>query len=207
MNAQMTVLAERTDLNGFQISKSLNFSTKSAETRQLKHNSSPDYRRIRVYFKSSKQYWKERNRRKQILELSNKSLSFGKIAKRIGVNQKTVYRDMQKLERYMKSQINRKAYLFQQEQRRQLEESSGLSIAERYKALSNLMFRARRLSKKEEYERHNKTIVIDLDNLTPDGYPRVLMDKPSSPFKTPYNINFIASKDGKPRILGGIQIG
>jgi DNA-binding CsgD family transcriptional regulator len=207
MNALVTALAERSDLNGFQMKEPLNFDRESAQLRQLKRNRTPDYRRIHVYSKSSKQYWKERGRRKQILELLNEGLSFGEIAKRLGVNQKTVHRDMQKLERYVKGQISRKAYLLEQEQRKQLEESSGLSLAERYKALSNLMFRARKLSKKEEYERHNKTIVIDLDNLTPDGYPRVLMAKPSSPFKTPYKINFIASKDGKPQIIGGIQIG
>jgi len=208
MNAEMAVSVERNDLNGFQMEQTHHFDTESAQTRQLKRKRAPNYRRIRVYSKSSKQYWKERNRRKQVLELFNEGLSFGQIAERLDVNRRTVRRDIQKLERYMKGQINRETYLLQQEQRKQLEESvSGLSLEERFKALTNLMFRARKLSKKEEYERHNKTIVIDLDNLTPDGYPRVLMDKPSSPFKTPYNINFIGSKDGKPRIIGGIQIG
>lgn len=207
MNAEMAVLQERNDLNGFQMKETPSFDRESTQPRQLKRKRTPDYRRIHVYSKSSKQYWKERDRRKQILELFNEGLSFGEIAERLGVNRRTVRRDLQKLERYVKGQISRRAYLLEQEQRKQLEALSELSLVERYKALTNLMFRARKLSKKEEYERHNKTIVIDLDNLTPDGYPRVLMGKPSSPFKTPYNINFVASKDDKPRILGGIQIG
>jgi DNA-binding CsgD family transcriptional regulator len=208
MTEPTPVPAERSDLNGFQIKDLLDFDRISEETRRLKRKSIPDYRRISVYYKSSRQYWKERSRRKQVLQLLNGGLDIGEIARQLGVNQKTIYRDLRKLERYIRGQINRKKYLLQQEEQKILEESlpPALSPAERYKRLIKLLFRARKLSKREECQRHNITVFFDMDNLK-DGFPSILMEDKTSLFQTPYNITLAAKKEGQIHTLGRIRIG
>jgi transposase-like protein len=197
MTEPTPVPAERSDLNGFQIKDLLDFDRISEETRRLKRKSIPDYRRISVYYKSSRQYWKERSRRKQVLQLLNGGLDIGEIARQLGVNQKTIYRDLRKLERYI-----------QQEEQKILEESlpPALSPAERYKRLIKLLFRARKLSKREECQRHNITVFFDMDNLK-DGFPSILMEDKTSLFQTPYNITLAAKKEGQIHTLGRIRIG
>ena len=60
----------------------------------------PDYRRVHKYYKSSKKYWEERNRRKQVLELSRQGLTGREIAERLGICDRTVKRDMSRIKPY-----------------------------------------------------------------------------------------------------------
>ena len=143
----------------------------------------------------------------EALELAGQGLTLSQIAKEIGVSIKTVQRDLSKLERYVKGQINRRRYLLDQEHRRELESLSATSFLERSKMLSRLLFHTRKLGRKEEYKQHNKTIFLDLDNLSVDGFPRLVTKSVSSTFKTPYNMTFIAVKQGQHHLLGNLRIG
>lgn len=58
------------------------------------------YRRINVYSKSTSQYKRERARRKQVLELSDKGLTQHEISLQLGVSSKTVYRDLKRQRGY-----------------------------------------------------------------------------------------------------------
>jgi len=151
------------------------------------------------------QYQKERQRRRKALELVSQGLTLSQIAKEIGVSVKTVQRDLSKLERYVKGQVNRRRHLLDQERRRELESLSATSFLERSKMLSRLLFHTRKLSQKEEYEQHNKTIFLDMDNLSVDGFPRLFAKDVSSAFKTPYNMTFIAMKQGQHHLLGNLR--
>lgn len=150
------------------------FNTENAQSRRLKRRKTPNYRVINKYSKSTQQYWKERHRRKQVLQLYQEGKSTREIAKALGICSRTVTRDMKKLNSYLKGQINRKRHLLDQERRRELESLSAISLMERSKTLSCLLFHTKKLGQKEEFEQHNITIVLDMDNLTVDGFPNSL---------------------------------
>jgi DNA-binding CsgD family transcriptional regulator len=162
-------LAETSQNNGFQIKHMHSFSRENTKTRPIKRRKTPSYRRINIYSKSPLQYQKERQRRRKALELVSQGLTLSQIAKELGVGVKTVQRDLSKLERYVKGQVNQRRYLLDQERQRELKSLSTISLLERLKMLSRLLFRTRKLSKKEEYEQHNITIVFDMNDLTADG--------------------------------------
>jgi Fic family protein len=105
MSEELALLAERNDSNGFQVKETANFNRLIANRRQLRRKKIPDYRKINVYFKSSKQYWKERNRRKQTLKMFQEGKDLGEIARTLNVCNRTVLRDMKKLQVYITGKL------------------------------------------------------------------------------------------------------
>lgn len=91
---------------------------KMTQTRKIKRKKGPQYRQIDAYWKSREQYKKERQRRKQARELSRQGFNYTQIAEKLGVSEKTVYRDMKKLRPYILGQIRREWRLFDQEEQR-----------------------------------------------------------------------------------------
>jgi len=76
----------------------------------------PDHRRIKRYYKTSGQYWKEHNRRKQILcLLEKKKLNQRQIADRLGVSERTVKRDIAKIRPYQERKFRHQSRLLQKE--------------------------------------------------------------------------------------------
>jgi transposase len=75
-----------------------------------------DYRRIKRYYKTSGQYWKEHNRRKQILCLfEEENLNRRQIAKRLGVSERTIKRDIAKIRPYQECKFRHQSRLLQKE--------------------------------------------------------------------------------------------
>ncbi len=58
-----------------------------------------------------RQYQKERARRRKALKLLNQGFTLGQIAKQVNVDRRTVYRDLQRTERYAKTVITRNRVL------------------------------------------------------------------------------------------------
>jgi hypothetical protein len=143
------VKAESDATQSFQMEEPVKFDTKNALKSQVMRRNVPSYRVIRAYSKSTQQYQLERQRRRKRHGATvNKGLTFGQAARKLGVSTKTIQRDMAKLERYLKGQINRKHYLLEKEQRERLDALSTETLLERWRMLANLMFTTRKLSKK-----------------------------------------------------------
>jgi DNA-binding CsgD family transcriptional regulator len=183
------------------------FSEKTLETAQrklIKHRNRPDYRRINVYYKSPEQYWKERDRRKKTLELMKQGFTFWQIAKQLGVSRKTIYRDSQKVERYVKGQVNSKLLRYEQEKIKKCQqEVAELSIAERFKLITKLMVMGQRESKQRHYENHNFNILINLDDLTEAGLPSIVPEnlQAHSTLTLPWTLILVAIKNGERHVL------
>jgi transcriptional antiterminator len=154
---------------------------------------------------------RESNRRKQVIKLSHEGFTLQQIAKEIGCSYRTIRRDAEKLERYIKGQFNSYMEQLQREAREKLNrELEGLSMkdmSKRFMAITKLMFRTRKLSKREIEKQHNNTIFIDFDNPTLDGNPTIKIAYPHSTFKTPYNLSLVSVRSGKMKVVGGIKIG
>jgi transposase len=208
-------IQKRGDLNSFQRDVIHSFDTVLYSKRRLRRKNTPEYRRINRYFKSTSQYWKERNRRKQVYVLAQQGLTLKQIAEKIGCSYRTVRRDAVKLEPYVKAELERHFTRLHREQRErlsaELEASTNSDLLSRYKRITRLMclsMKARKLSQAEIEKQHNNMLFLDYDNLDGNGYPTVKIAYPGRAFKTPYNLSVIAVKDGKPqRVLGGIKIG
>ena len=168
----------------------------------------PDYRRVRKYYKSSKKYWEERNRRKQVLELSRQGLTGREIAKRLGVSDRTVKRDMSKIKPYYERLICSYWKKLEQDRKAEVEaQLEGKSLLEQSRLLGKMLAEQTRLLKHREYQRRQLKITIDLDELTL-GYP-TLKVCPQHPFSVRYpmliDIEFV--KDGTKQPAMGLRIG
>jgi hypothetical protein len=106
--------------------------------------------------------------------------------------------------RCMKGRIS--SELLQREQARmaQLEQSlAGLSMTERFTALTRLMVRAHKASKIKRFENHNFNILINIAYLV-DSLPSVVSEnrQAQDTLTLPWNLNFLAVKNGEKHILG-----
>lgn len=108
-------------LNSFQVRDNTEFS-------RVNDNNTPEYRRINTYTKSIEQYWKERNRRKKAWQLSGE-YTYKQIADKLGVSERTIQRDMNKLRRYYIGQYNKKRRAILDEQKKRVSaQLEGLSL-------------------------------------------------------------------------------
>ena len=108
--------SKRVDSSDFQQTENDGFSRVMDTERRVKKRNVPQYRLIRTYSKSTKQYWKERKRRKKARELSAQGFTYEQIAQELGVSLSTVKRDMKKLRSYILGQFRREMRLFHEEQ-------------------------------------------------------------------------------------------
>ena len=120
------------------------------------------YRRIRKYYKSTRQYKKERLRRKLCWLLTAKYKET-EIAEMLGISVRTVIRDMNKIKPYY-FRMSR-AYFNQMEQDRIKEmklKLEGKTIFEQINILTAVMLERRKLFKTREYRRHFQIITVDV---------------------------------------------
>jgi len=157
-------------------------------------------KRINRYFKSTKQYWKERNRRKQVKELRYfQFLSQEEIAAKLGINVSTVKRDLKKVERFVRGNLNRAKRLMDEKWHRDYEKAiEGLSLSEQFDYLSKLWEKYRKVYHSREYNRHVIKFFIDLDYIQHDGFPKIKMwPRHSKDLTAPYIFKFICIKNGE----------
>lgn len=191
---------------GFQSAETALFSTKTTQKRRLKRRNTPIYRLNRIYSKSVKQYQSERNRRRQVMKLSSEGKSTRAIAESLGVSTRTILRDKEKVTPYVIGQIRKGRHLLEEQQQRELDAATAkIPLEEYFKRLTDLMCKTRKLSKKEEYEQHNKTMTINLDD-TINGFPKISFSgsMDNSTVKFPYRLEFVFVKDGVSHDIGGI---
>jgi transcriptional antiterminator len=160
----------------------------------------PDYRRIKRYYKTSGQYWKERARRKQILcLLEEENLNQRQIAKRLGVSERTVKRDVAKIRPYQETKFRHQLRLLQKESDEKFEaELSGKTPLEQLKILSQKMAQRDKVLKMREYYHHQIYISIDLDKAV-NGYPeiRIWPQNTNASYRMPLTVNIRYVKNKK----------
>lgn len=146
-----------------------------------------------------------------MLKLTHEGYTLQQISEEIGCSYRTVRRDALKLRPYAKGQFNAHMAKLQREARerlnRELEGFSACDMSKRFMAITKLMFKTRKLSKREIEKQHNNIIFIDFDKSTLDGDPAIKIGYPHSTFKTPYNLSLVSVHNGKMKVLGGIEIG
>ncbi len=171
---ELTPLLKSSLTDGFQLCNNRTFSIQKDKKRPLKRKKGPEYRRINRYFKSVKQYKKERERRKQVLHMTVVEYRTQQyIADKLGVSVSTVKRDLKKLRPYITGQINRAIRAMQKERdeawQRRME---GLSLWEQFDVLSEEMDRYRQLWAQRDYRSHNHVVWIDLTQTDKYGVPK-----------------------------------
>lgn len=201
--------------NGFQLDKSETFSSIKAKKRRLKAKRTPEYRRINRYFKSTKQYKNERNRRKKILHLWLVEFRSQKeIADKLGVSVSTVKRDQKKLKRYVRGQNNRAIRIMRDERHRAFEQAmEGLSLRERFDYLSLQLERQKKLWQRRGYRGHYTIFHLDMTQADKYGIPKLTLYPRQTANKTlayPYKIRVVIKGSYAGRIfeadLGGFNI-
>ncbi len=206
MSTLIAPIQERGKNHGFQVQKPDEFSRVSERRKLVKHRYRPDYRKIRSYYKSPRQYQKERARRRKALALAGQGLGLAEVAKALGVSSRTVQRDLARVERYTKAQATRRRDLLEKQELKELEDVSAETLLKRFEVLTRLMRKTKKLGKEEEYEQHNTVFLINLDQLV-DGLPTAkVLQHPSRIFKTPHNISVILLKNGMVHNMGGVKI-
>ena len=146
---------------------------KSPQKRQLKAKEGPFYRRMNAYFKSRKQYKKERQRRKRVRQLSAKGFTYPQIANKLGVSEKTVYRDMKKIWPYILGQFRREWRQFDEEQQRRLNQAlDGKPPFQQWQILSHRMALLRRTFE-PYYRGHYTILLLDLTDTDKYGIPKL----------------------------------
>jgi DNA-binding CsgD family transcriptional regulator len=147
----------------FQQSENQGFSGVLDNSRRLKKQKGPEYRKINRYFKSKSQYWNERNRRKKCWELSGQGFTYKQIAEKLGVSEKTVQRDIKKIQPYY-SRLSRN-YFSRLEQERVDEFNAkldGKTLHQQFNILSKAMDEQLKFWKIREYRRHYQIISVDM---------------------------------------------
>ena len=155
--------AEIADLLRFQDKEIQDFSSDYCNSRSLKEQKGPQYRKINRYYKIKSQYWRERNRRKKCWKLSGQGYTYKLIADKLGVNEKTVQLDIKKIRPYY-FRLSRNYFRKLEEERRKEFDAKleGKTLHQRYKFLSEAMVEQRNLWKIREYRRHSQIISVDM---------------------------------------------
>jgi len=166
------------------------------------------YRKIDSYFKSIERYKVERARRKQIRVLAEQGLTRKQIAERLGLSERTVYRDLKKTEKYYRGKINRSFRKLGEARRRMFkDQAKGMPVHQQLKVLSKLNKAQGKQREKEERKARTLIFIINLDDLA-DGVPSIM---PSSKYGTfnlrkEITIKFLVQKDGKTEELGNYNL-
>jgi transposase len=174
--------------------------------KRVKGKSKADYRRVVVNFKSTKKYWQERSRRKQVVELFEQNLSITQVAAKLGVCERTVRRDLAKIEPFYK---RRASHLLNQLEEAKNLEFEALSPMKQLKFLElKIMERDKMFEQYErrEYCRHQLVVTFDLDDLS-GGVPKITsMPKEIFSIKSPFRIDFAFKKNGETTQIQGLVI-
>jgi transposase len=170
----------------------------------------PDYRRIKRYYKTSGQYWKERNRRKHILcLLDEENLNQRQIAKRLGVSERTVKRDVAKIRPYQERMFRHQLRLLQKEDDEKFEaDLAGKTPLEQLKILARKMAQRNKVLKMREYYHHQIYMSIDLDKAV-NGFPevRIWPQNSTATYRMPLTINCRYIKNKKTICIESMTLG
>lgn len=188
----------------FQVTKSEAFGGFRDSKRRLRGEIHPYYRLVNVYHKSTGQYWKERNRRKKVLSLHCKGLTYPEIAEELGISAKTVYRDLYKIRPYYTRLINNRIRKFHEGSRLRLQEKmAGMNLLQQADFMIDQIKLHNAICTVRKYIRHKIKVIINMDDMT-DGYPSIRPWPQSGPFPStlPLNFEFVVRKDGHDESLG-----
>lgn len=212
---ELASLLKRGLENGFQLDDNYKFSSVCDKKRRVKRRKGPSYRKINTYFKSTKQYQKERNRRKKVLHLWLVEFRSQKeIADKLGVSVSTVKRDQRKLRRYVRGQNNRAIRIMKEERHRAFEQAiEGLSLREQFDYLSLQLERQKKLWQRRGYRGHYTIFHLDMTQADKYGIPKLTLLPRQTANKTlayPYKIRVIIKGSYEGRIfeadIGGFDI-
>ena len=159
----------------------------------------PQYRKVKKYFKSSRRYALERNRRKLVLRLVETGLSQLEIAEKLDVSERTVRRDVAKVKPYQERMFRHQVRLLQKEFDEKFEaEFVGKTPLEQLRILSRKMTERSKLLKMREYYHHQIYVTIDVDKVV-YGFPeiRIWPQNTTSTYRMPLTVNFRYVKNKK----------
>lgn len=166
-------LAETSDFRSFHLSDMHRFSTISTVKDSFQQPSAPSYRVIRKNVKSINQYKKERNRRRQVWKLHCDGRTHPQIAEKLRISEKTVQRDIKKIWPYHLGQIRKQLRELEEKRRRQLmKELDGMTLTQRFQALTDTLIKQRKQQRGREYRRHLLKVFINVDE-GKNGIPRI----------------------------------
>ena len=206
--------SKRLDSSDFQQSENDAFSRGLDPKRRVKKRYVPQYRRIQTYCKSTKQYWKERNRRKKARELSAQGFTYEQIAEKLGVSLSTVKRDMKKLRPYILGQFRREMRLFHEEQQRKFrQQMDGMSLWQQYDFLHEQTQRYLAARYGRKYRGHYTIFYLDMTQPDEYGIPKLTQlprQTRSTPLAYPYKIRVVVKGSYEGRTfeaeIGGFNI-
>lgn len=168
------------------------------------------YRKNKHNTKSKRQYWKERNRRKQTWTLSSKGYTYPEIAEKLGVSAKTVQRDMKKLRRYYIGQFNKSCRIMHDKRIEMFEKSvEGLNPAQRFKVTTALLCDYMDRQREREYKRHLIKITVDMDHWIGDNILPHIITYPKKNFNATFPLHLELAYRVKGEIIkcGGFTLG
>ena len=157
---------EISSLSGFQPQDTATFTATHDEKTPGKRKRGPDYRRIRTYWKSTKQYVKERNRRRTVWQLHSESLTYRQIAAKLSISEKTVQRDMAKVAPYWERKLMNQWRKIEADRQAEFQRNlSGLPLSQQLKCLLRETERLHHMWKTHDYVKKTLTFTINLDEV------------------------------------------
>jgi len=181
--------------------------------RKLKRGRKAAYRKMKKYYKSVKQYQKERLRRKLCWLLSGKHKE-SEIAEMLGISRRTVIRDMNRIKPYY-FRMSR-SYFSKLEQERIKEfnlKMEGATLKEQLKILTEEIEKVKTRYRVRQYLRHYQIILLDLTQLDPYGIPKLTIipggkGKRTLAFPHKIRVHIKANFEGKEFTadIGGIEL-
>ena len=174
--------------------------------RTLKHHRKAAYRKIKKYYKSIKQYQKERLRRKLCWLLSGKYRQ-SEIAEMLGISRRTVIRDMNRIKPYFFRLIRSYFNKLEQEKIREFQlKLEGKNLVDKFNMLTDALIEKQNRLKQREYNRHVIKFTFDLDYISSDGHPQLRMwPSHATNLTMPHILQFYFIKDNK-RLSGFTEI-
>ena len=202
------------EIRDFQLPSKQCFSNKAGHSNANKAS----YRKVSVYTKSMKRYLKERERRRQVRLLAEAGHTQKQIASELGVSTRTIKRDWNKIHSYVKGQTRKEIRQVVDERQAEFERRyEGLTVNEELRLLKQDVkeavkeARALRTSHWRQEQRQQTArqldYTFDLDTLTADGFPRVIVPPQGSiPLSGGVGMKFYAIKNGEKKELLNLSI-
>lgn len=202
------------DIDEFQQGKNGCFSSKTGHSGAK----GVSYRKVSVYTKSAKRYRLERLRRRLVRLLAEEGFTQKQIANKLGVSTRTVKRDWDRIRSYVKGQTLKEIREVEGERQREFERRyEGLTVNEELKLLRQDIKAAAKKARALQGSSRRQGLrqqtvqqldyIFDLDSLTADGFPRVIVPPQGSiPLSGAVEMKFYAIKNGEKRELLNMSI-
>ena len=176
------------------------------------------YRKVSVYTKSMERYTKERERRRQVRLLAEAGHTQKQIASELGVSTRTIKRDWNKIQSYVKGQTRKEIRQVVEERQQEFKKRyEGLTVNKELRLLKQdvkeAVKEARALQtsywrqEKRQQTARQLDYIFDLDHLTADGFPCVIVPPQGSiPLSGGVGMKFYVIKNGEKRELLNLSI-